>query len=284
VPEDSPALDITSVALVNNLDPTEEAIQLWSQHAGPGATLGRAGALLFAGDAEKSLEAYRSIVGSNLDLEARLGVAHSLLSLGDQQKALEEALAVTEAYPNCLYGWLLQARLEAALGYIDEALAATEEVLKQAQAWPEVWNLKGILLGAKGSWREAEGAFTQATNLRDDYPVGWNNLGVAYLRLARFEEAIKALSKALTLEPHYPEALSNLGVALQRKGEHEKALKAFRGATVLSEAPAFQLNLATSLETSGEREEALGRIDAILARRSDYAPAIEAKKRLEDKG
>lgn len=277
----APTVELPVAALLTNLDPALENLDVWPADGSPGSVLGKANGLLAAGDAAGALATYQNLLDGDLDLEARLGIIHALLGLGQEDKALEQALDFTERYADCLYGWLLQARLEAAQGFTREAVAAMDEAIRQGSGWAPLWNLKGVLQGALGQWREALQSFTQATHAQDNFPVAWNNLGTAVLIQGDVDGAIKALSKALTLSPKYPEALSNLGNALLLKGEPDKAARAFRGATVLSDGPGVWYNLAASLEALGQREEALGRYDAILAKVPDYEPALKAKTRIE---
>ncbi len=281
VPPATSGLDLAVASLLCNLDPSSENIAAWPADGGPGALMGKASALLSAGDLAGALALYQNLLDGDLDLEGRLGIVHTLVGLGQEDKGLEQALDFTEHYPDCLYGWLLQARLMAAQGFTREAVASVDEALRVSPGWATLWNLRGVLQGALGQWKEAHQSFVQANQIQDAYTVAWNNQGTALMILGDVDGAIKALGKALTLAPKYPEALSNLGNALLLKGEPDKAARAFRGATVLSDGAGIQFNLAAALERLGQREEALGRYDAILARNPEYEPAQKAKGRIE---
>jgi tetratricopeptide (TPR) repeat protein/mono/diheme cytochrome c family protein len=111
------------------------------------------------------------------------------------------------------------------------------------------------------------------------------NLGNALGRASRPGEAAAAYQRALAINPDFPDAHVNLGTLLSSRGRYQEALPHFeRAAALAPESPFMQNNLGSALAALGRYPEAVRCVRRALELRSDYAPALENMRRLEQLG
>jgi tetratricopeptide (TPR) repeat protein len=111
------------------------------------------------------------------------------------------------------------------------------------------------------------------------------NLGNALGRASRPGEAAAAYQRALAINPDFPDAHVNLGTLLSSHGRYKDALPHFeRAAELAPESPFMQNNLGSALAALGRFPEAMRHVRRALELRSDYAPALENMRRLEQLG
>ncbi len=112
---------------------------------------------------EKFLEALKLQPNSS---EAHIELACTYLQIGrleEAETALEKGL---ELSPESLKGQLCDARLSAALGYIDEAIADLQALLLRNSRKPELHYNLGLLFEQKGDLKQASGKYRKAYELR----------------------------------------------------------------------------------------------------------------------
>ncbi|MFN7725240.1 MAG: XrtA/PEP-CTERM system TPR-repeat protein PrsT [Rubrivivax sp.] len=166
-------------------------------------------ALLLSGGAKKLTALYADVTlqdpKANAGLKATLANAWGVLgNLEMAQAALAQAAASDATHPAVQ---VIQARLLAASGKLDEALALIDKVLKADDAYFEAWHLKGDVLGAKGLVAESEAAWRKALASEPAFMASHLALISSRLR-AKDLAGAKAQSDALRqVLPRHPQTL-----------------------------------------------------------------------------
>lgn len=112
-------------------------------------------------------------------------------------------------------------------GRLDEAEAASENLMRAFPRWAEGYELKGVLCFQSQRLDEAVRYFRSALSLNGRNANAWNNLGVALMALERWKEAQEAFLNTLRLVPGHLEAARSLGHVLEKLGRSEEAAKHF---------------------------------------------------------
>ncbi len=100
----------------------------------------------------------------------------------------------------------------------DEALAATDHLLKTNPRDVNALNLKGLALTGRGDLAEADTVFEAALQIAPDFATARKNLAVNQLALKQVADAEKNFSKALDATPSDPMLHMYLGeIAFRRK-------------------------------------------------------------------
>lgn len=124
-------------------------------------------------------------------------------------------------------------------------------------------------------WSDALPALRAAAASAPDRLPVWHNLAVTYTALGRLSEAEAAWSRVLNLNAADPDALRG-------RGEARLDLRDWAGAAadlaacldLEPEADDTALNLALALARLGQTDEALRRVETVLARVPDHVPAL----------
>jgi tetratricopeptide (TPR) repeat protein len=170
-----------------------------------------------------------------------------------------------------------QAQVDAVLslysqGQIQEALNASETLIKDYPNSPLLYNIRGACHLALGQLDAAVKNFEQALDIKPDYADAQCNLGVTLKKLGQLEEAVKSYEKTLAIKPDYVEAHSNLGITLQELGQLEEAVKSYEKALAIkSDYADAHNNLGNTLQKLGQLDEAVKSYDKALAIKPDYA-------------
>jgi tetratricopeptide (TPR) repeat protein/2-polyprenyl-3-methyl-5-hydroxy-6-metoxy-1,4-benzoquinol methylase len=117
-----------------------------------------------------------------------------------------------------------------AQGQIQEALSASETLIKNYPNTPLLYNISGACHKALGQLDSAVKSFEQALAIKPDYAEAHSNLGVMLQELRQLDAAVKSYEKALAIKPDYAEAHYNLGNTLKELGQMDKAIKSFEKA------------------------------------------------------
>lgn len=136
---------------------------------------------------------------------------------------LDQALAIKPDLPGALGN---RAGALRALGRADEALESVRRALALDPEFADGLNTEGLLLTELGLPEPALVPLDKAVRLQPGHPYFWNNHGVALSRLSRHEEALASFDRAVALAPGYVEALSNRAAALRALGRLPEALAA----------------------------------------------------------
>jgi len=107
-----------------------------------------------------------------------------------------------------------------------------------------------------------------------DDPSAVRELAVQAGQLERWQEAIDLWGRMLRLRPDFPEGIVNLTGAYWQVGDYEKALElASKALQLTNNAKEAQYNTAISLLLLGRAEEAVQRLQHLLATHRDYLGA-----------
>lgn len=144
-------------------------------------------------------------------------------------------------------------------------VAVAEQALSLTQAFPDsfvLWNLLGAAAARAGQIAVAEQAFRRASELDPEFPDAHNNLGNVLKDQGRLDEAAACYARALELKPDFAEAHNNLGNALRAQGRLDEAAASFARALALK--PGFvdaHCNLFELFEKSNQLSAAREVID-----------------------
>lgn len=193
-------------------------------------------------------------------------------------------LRVRQAPANAEYQAFLGASY-VEVGRFADAIAPLEAALRLDDRSATAHNDLGTALMVVGRLDDALAHFRRAVTLapRDErMPF---NLGNALGRASRRDEAAAAYQRALAINPDFPDAHVNLGSLLSSRGRYKDALPHFeRAVELVPESPFMQNNLGSALAALGRFPEAVRHVRRALELRSDYAPALENMRRLEQLG
>lgn len=228
-----------------------------------------------AGQLEPAEQIYRSVLDAdpeNLEALHLLGLVR--LQNGDPHGAvplLEEAAGRAPADANYLnrHGVAL-----AAVGRIDEAIAAYRRAIASKPDQPEAHNNLAIALAASGDHQAAIIEYRRALTAQPGFAEAHNGLGVALSAIGEYEDAAHHYRRALDIRPDYTDARVNLGDLLVRTGQLDDAVVELT-ASLDQDPDHFEahLSLADAYTRIGQLKKALEISRANLAANPDSARA-----------
>lgn len=145
--------------------------------------------------------------------------------------------------------------------------AVAEQALGLTQAFPDsfvLWNLLGASGAQIGRIAIAEKAFRRASELNPNFPDAHSNLGNILKDQGKLDEAVACYARALELNPGFAGAHNNLGNALRNQGRLDEAVASFTRALELK--PDFvdaHCNLFELYEKSNQLSAAREAIEAM---------------------
>jgi tetratricopeptide (TPR) repeat protein len=172
-----------------------------------------------------------------------------------------------------------QAQIDAVIslysqGQAQEALSASETLIKDYPNTPLLYNISGACYQELGQLEAAVKSYEQALAIKPDYADAHSNLGVTLKELGQLEAAVKNYEQALAIKPDYAEVYNNLGITLQELGQLEAAVRRFEQALAIKPDYAeAHSNLGNTLQELGQLEAAVKRYEQALAIKPDYAEA-----------
>lgn len=118
---------------------------------------------------------------------------------------------------------------------------------------------------------------------RADRMASWVNYGIVLRKRGQLDQAIAAYDQAAALSPDLAEIYLNRSAARAQLGQDELALADISRAIALGpqQPQAAHVNRALILERAGDYQAAYQDLQAALALRPDYAPALRALKRYQ---
>ncbi len=130
---------------------------------------------------------------------------------------------------------------------------------------------------------EAAGELRELCRLEPDSGDDRFQLGLALAEAGQKDAALQALQEAVKLDPEHARAWYNLGVAWSAAGQIDKSLEALARAAALAPAdPQIPCARAQILAHAGRFDEARLAAQQALRIRSDYPPAQDLLRRLDD--
>jgi tetratricopeptide (TPR) repeat protein len=198
----------------------------------------------------------------------------SLYSQGQVQEALSASQMLIKDYPNSPLLYNISGACYNALGQLEAAVKQYKQALVINPGYAEVHSNLGATLQELGQLDAAVKCYQQALSIKPDYAEAHNNLGVTLNELRQLEVAVKHYEQALAIKPDYAEAHSNLGNTLKELGQLDAAVKRYEQALAIKPDYAeAHNNLGVALNDLGQLESAVKRYEQALAIKPDYAEA-----------
>jgi uncharacterized protein (TIGR02466 family) len=138
------------------------------------------------------------------------------------------------------------------------------------------WHFRvGWAFARQGKLDEAARAFGAAVALAPDDVDSWRGLARARHSLEDVDGAIEAWQRVIELSPADWEAHNDAGGAFMERNDWARADAAFAAAAELApDQPIVIVNRATLDVRRGQRRDAIGALEACVARYPDYVPAL----------
>ena len=114
------------------------------------------------------------------------------------------------------------------LGQTSEAVALTEEALRQRPEDPLLWHARGIDLKNQDRQEEALACFDRALAREPRHAASWSDRGRALGVLKRLDEGIESLEKAIALRPDSAPPWLNKALAEEEARRPADAVHSFR--------------------------------------------------------
>ena len=198
----------------------------------------------------------------------------ALYNEGDLSTVFDEAMVLTQQYPDALVIWNLMGASAGQIGRHDQAILAFKKVINIQPDYAAVHNNLGTALKSQGKFVEAEASYKRALQISPNYAEAYNNLGLTLAQQGKFEEALEAYGAAKEMKPDYAEAFYNLGTVLQLTERFDDALEAYNQALLLKpNFPEAYNNLGVVKKAQSKFEEALDAYSAALSINPLYAEA-----------
>lgn len=202
----------------------------------------------------------------------------ALFNQGRMAEVVQQALVMTERYPQHGFAWRALGTALKYLGHGKEAITALQQAARLSPKEAEVHSNLGVALHDAGRLQEAEGSYRRALKLQPTHADAHCNLGTLLQDQGRLAEAETSHRRALKLQPALPEAHYNLGNTLRASGRLAEAAECYRSALQLRPAyVAASLNLGVVQHEQGRLAEA----EAQLRHTLEIAPQqVEAHSNL----
>jgi len=159
-------------------------------------------------------------------------------------------------------------------GQIQEALSASETLIKDYPNTPLLFNISGACYQVLGQMNASVKCYEQALAIKPDYAEVHSNLGSTLQKLRQLDAAVKSFEKALAIKPDYADAYYNLANTLHILGQLEAAVKHYEQAlTIKPNYAEAHSNLGLTFHDLGQLDAAVKSFDKALAIKPDYAEA-----------
>ena len=243
----------------------------------------RARALLAQGQLRKLTDEFATTdlkdPTQDIELQTTLATAYAMQgSTEDARTAIDKALAISPNYGPAV---VINARLKAATGDINGALATLDELLAKASTNTDAMQFKGDLLWhAKNNQAAAAEAYRKALAVRNDLPEVHGSLISLALLQRDNDGAAKQFEELKKVRPNHPQTRFIEAQLAFAKQDFKRARELLQ--PVLQAAP----NSVRTLQFAGAVELQLGSLtqaETLLARAVQLAPnASEARRLLAD--
>lgn len=143
---------------------------------------------------------------------------------------------------------------------------------------------KGVDAFKEGRFQEAVDFFSALISVVPDDAKALKNRGVALMNLGEIDSAIADFNNAIRINPELKGLHSNLGAAWHYKGVYDKAIACYD--IDIAQRPDLYItyfNRALSKAELDQLDLALEDIEKTLQLKPDFAPALSARKDLQEK-
>mgnify|MGYP001241376967 CR=1 FL=1 len=173
---------------------------------------------------------------------------------GQYEEAEEQAVLMTQQFPNFMIGWKALGAILAQTGRNPDALFANQKAVALSPQDAENHNSLGFILRKMGKLDLAQKSFSQAIGLNPNFVAAHNNLGITLKELGKLKSAEKRFKLAISIKPDYLNAYNNLGATLEERGRLEEAAEIYKKVITLKP------NFAEAYNNLGNTLKALGKI------------------------
>lgn len=210
----------------------------------------------------------------NQPLQEALETLIACYNARDFQGAEQQALSLTERYPNHPVPWKVLGGVLKITGRAAAALEAMQQSVKLDTNDAKAHNNLGVTLKELGRLAEAEASYCRALEINPGLASAHNNLGNLFILQARFLEAQACFAEAIRLNSDFANAHYNLGLAHQNCGQRTEAEHCYREALRLAPnyAEAY-INLGAILLDRGQLVSAAEMYREAIRLRPDVARA-----------
>ena len=207
---------------------------------------------------------------------ADLGAFRALARIG--QGMLEEArVELVPALAGGVatrYARFAEARLAAAEGARDNALALVEQLTNVEPSYADAWSLRGDLLGAKRDYAEAESAYTKAMESRRGALMDRAKRGFARVALENWGGAAEDAATLQKAAPNFQLGHYLAGLTAVRQGDFEQAREALERAYELAPRHLQSVFLLAAVEArQGNDNRARQLAEQAVALQPGFIPA-----------
>jgi len=202
--------------LLERLDRPAEAVRRYEEAIGKNedyveARVALGFCLLRAGSAADAADAFRGALAVRTRrMEAPCHSGLALLEQGDLAAAEAAFREAFLARPDLAEFYLQKALDQISAEEHEKALEHLDRALEFSPGYPDLHNLRGVVLCELDRAEEAIAAFRSSAALNERYAVPRLNLAFAYLRAGRYKEAEIELESILEVDPSDPAAIAQL--------------------------------------------------------------------------
>ena len=195
-------------------------------------------------------------------------------SSGKFQEALHATQFLIKKFPNDPLLFNISGACYSELGQIEFAINSFEKAISLNPKYAEAYYNLGVAFQKTHKTDNAIESYKEAINGKHAYPSAHNNLGLISLGCGNLDSAIKSFEWAIAYNPEYAEAHNNLGAAFQELNKIDEAIKQYKKAVTINPtyAQAFN-NLGISCQSVGLKDEALNHYERAITIESDYPEA-----------
>ncbi|MGA7168586.1 MAG: tetratricopeptide repeat protein, partial [Candidatus Sulfotelmatobacter sp.] len=179
------------------------------------------------------------------------------------------------------------ARVQAAQGSTDQAIATCRRGLENNPNEPGFYILLGDLYQSRKDWNDASEAYQKALGLKPENPLASNDLAAVMLESGgNLDVALSLAQTARRGLPDSPGVADTLGWIYYQKGAYRLAVDSLREAMRLAQAsnspdnPRIHYRLGMAYAKTGETALARQQLEKMLRMNPDSSDASEAKKTL----
>jgi tetratricopeptide (TPR) repeat protein len=189
--------------------------------------------------------------------------------------------------PARLAALVARGRAHYTAGEHPEAIACLTEALRGKAAYPDVYDMLGVMFHQQGRLTDAEEMFRTSLRLNPAYTEAALNLTVTLNDLGQYAEANAVYQQAMQAVKHAPRELdpfvkgkianmhAELGRTYRAVGAHDDAIREYRRALTL--CPTFvdvRTDLARTLHEAGDLPGAIRELELVHAEQPRFVPGL----------
>jgi len=189
-------------------------------------------------------------------------------------KKMPSSKAATKATSRLDQSKLHQALALHQKGYLDQAQALYEEVLKAQPKNFDALHLLGVVYSQQKRYSKAVELIRKAIKICPDNPLFHSNCGVALSELRQLDAAVASYDRAIAIQPDYAEAHYNRGNALQELQHRAAAVTSYdRAIAIKPDYAEAHYNRGNVLKELRELDAAVASYDRAIAIQPNLAQA-----------